>query len=339
MKLVSGFQHTPGIHCGSTALRDMARRLGLDYSEAMCFGLGGALGFFYYQNPHGVSPTRLFHGRLLTLERDFCRHLALDFEEGTDEPDPERAWSIAREWIDRDVPVLLGVELSQLPYWHAHTPFPGHRVVLAGYDDASQSVSLADTHFPGLQQVSYSALREARASKMPPISIPNYWLAIKPTADHADAVRPRPLTAATEMALRAAALGMNLDRAPYLGIMGMEALAEDFASWADAPDWEICARAGYQLIEVRGTGGSLFRRMYAQFLREAETMDERLRAANLADAMEEIAGEWSALASLLQSIAKRKERERFREAGRAMRHLAMREENFWGRVLNIVGQE
>ncbi len=309
----------------------MARQIGLDYSEAMCFGLGGALGFFYYQNPFNVSPTRLFHGRMLTLERDFCRHLALDHSEDADE-DSDHAWRMAREWVDRDIPVLLGVELSELPYWHARTPFPGHRVVLAGYDDTQQVAFLADTHYNGLQPVSYAALRAARASKMPPISIPHYWLTIQPT-DH-----PRTLTAAIYAALRANALGMNLDRAPYLGIMGMEALAEDFPNWADAPDWEICARAGYQLIEVRGTGGSLFRKLYAQFLREAQALDERLRAENLAEAMEEIASEWSALANVMQSIAKDKERGRFREAGRAMRRLAMREENFWGRVLNLVGR-
>ncbi len=330
MKLVSGFQHAPGLHCGSTALRDMVHSIGLDYSEEMCFGLGGALGFFYYQNPFGVSPTRLFHGRMLTLERDFCQHLALDFEEDADN-DAEHAWETAKAWIDHDVPVLLGVELSELPYWRARTPFPGHRVVLVGYDDARRIVSLADTHFPGLQEVSYDALRDARASKIPPISIPNYWLAIKPT------LNPRALVSAIRAALRDNGLGMNLDRAPYLGIMGMEALAEDFVNWSDAPDWEICARAGYQLIEVRGTGGSLFRKMYARFLREAEALDERLRAANLADAMDEIAGEWSALANLLRDIAKEKQRGRFQDAGRAMRRLALREENFWGRVLNIVG--
>src|SRR5512146_1173218 len=125
MKLVSGFQHTPGVHCGSTALSDLLRCIGLDYSEALCFGLGSGLGFFYYQNPFGISPTRLFHGRTLTLERDACVHLALDFAEGTDD-DAEHAWQVAKEWVDRDVPVLLGVELSQLPYWHARTPFPGH---------------------------------------------------------------------------------------------------------------------------------------------------------------------------------------------------------------------
>jgi Butirosin biosynthesis protein H, N-terminal len=148
MKLVSNFHHTPGIHCGSTALRDVLRHRGMDLSEAMCFGLGSGLGFYYFRNLAGGMPSHLFYGRTLTLEHDLCAHLALDFAEGVDD-DADRAWQTAQEWIDRGVPLLLHVELSQLPYYNTRTPFPGHRVVLAGYDDARRVAFLADT-VPGL---------------------------------------------------------------------------------------------------------------------------------------------------------------------------------------------
>ncbi len=332
MKLVSEFIHTPGIHCGSTALRDLLRHHGIDLSEAMCFGLGSGLGFYYFRNLSGGMPSHLFYGRTLTLERDACAHLALDFEEGADD-DAARAWQTAKDWIDRGVPLLLHVELSQLPYYHTRTPFPGHRVVLAGYDDARGVAFLADTQFPGLQEVSYDVLRAARTAQSAPIPLRNEWLAVKPTRT------PRALTEAIIAALRDNALGMNLDRAPHQAIMGMELLAEDFENWADAPDWAACAKFGYQNIEVRGTGGGFFRRMYAQFLREAEAMDERLRTARLADAMEEIANEWSEFAQLLKRIAAEKDRAAFGDASRAIRRLALREENFWGKVLDTVGRE
>jgi hypothetical protein len=329
MRIVAGFQHTPGVHCGSTALRDLLHQIRIDFSEAMCFGLGSGVGFSYLRDPHSGMPSHFFHGRTLTLEHDLCAHLALDFEQGADD-NPDRAWQTAKEWIDRGVPLLLSVELSQLPYYNTHTPFPGHRVVLAGYDDARRVAFLADTQFPGLQQVSYETLCSARTAGIFPR---NEWLAIKPTQVLV------PLADAVVTALRDNALGMNLDRAPHQAIMGMELLAEDFENWGDAPDWRWCAKFGYQIIEVRGTGGGLFRKMYAQFLREADELDERLRAAKLAETMDSIANEWSEFARLLQRIAAEQDRAAFADASRAIRRLAMREENFWGKVLDTVGRE
>jgi hypothetical protein len=329
MKTVAGFQHTPGVHCGSTALRDLLHQIGIDLSEPMCFGLGSGLGFYYLRDPRGTMPSHMFHGRTLTLEHDLCAHLALDFEQGAND-DADCAWQTAKEWIDRGVPLLLNVELSQLPYYNTRTPFPGHRIVLAGYDDARRVAFLADTQLPGLQEVSYDTVRAARAAD---ISLRHEWLAIKPTKD------PVPLAGAVVSALRDNALGMNLDRAPHQAIMGMELLAEDFENWGDAPDWRWCAKFGYQIIEVRGTGGGFFRKMYADFLREAEALDERLRAAKLAETMDGIANEWSEFARLLQRIATEQDRAAFADASRAIRRLAMREETFWGKVLDTIGRE
>jgi len=338
MKIVSGFQHTPGVHCGSTGLRDLLRHIGLDLTEAMCFGLGSGLAFYYLRGARGDLPSHQFRGRTTTLEHDLCVHLRLDFEEGTDD-DADSAWSTAKAWIDRDVPLLLSVELSQLPYYSTRTPFPGHRVALAGYDDARGVAFLADTHFPGLQQVSYGALRAAHTAHIP---LCNEWLAVKPTKD------PAPLADAVIAALRENALGMNLDRAPHHGITGMELLAEDFGNWGDAPDWKWCAKFACQLIDGRGSGGGFFRKMYTEFLREitnpaqsmwAEALYERLRAAQLAETMESIANEWSEFARRLQHIATKQDRAAFADASRAIRRLAMREENFWGKVLDTVGRE
>ncbi len=91
----------------------------------------------------------------------------------------------------------------------------------------------------------------------------------------------------------------------------------------------------------------MFRKMYAQYLREvedaatfagAEAFMAPLREAKLAETMEEIAGEWAGLAGILQQIAAERNAALFKAASRAMRRLAMREENFWGRVLNVIGR-
>ncbi len=319
--------HHPGVHCGSTALRDLTHHIGLDLSEAMCFGLGSGLNFAYFANTR-TTPSKIFYGRTPTLEQDFCEHLGLDYASGI-ETDPHVLWQIARAQIEAGTPVMLTVELNQLPYYQTRTSFPGHRIVLAGYDDAHAIAFLADTHFPGLQEIAYPALLAALDTRGATKPVQDNWLVI-----HASPPRV-PLVDATRAALRDNALAMNLDHAPHLAVMGMETLAEDFESWGEASDWEWCARFAYQIIEKRGTGGGAFRTLYAAFLREAQARDELLRGAHLAETMTEIADEWSAFAALLKRISEEKHRAGFADASKAIRRLALREENFWGRVMDL----
>lgn len=334
MKLVSNFYHTRGNHCGSTSMRDLLRCAGLDLSEALCFGLGSGLDFHYFRDLPASGISRFFHGRTGTLERDLCRQLALDFAEGTDD-DPDHAWRVARAFIDADAPVLLNVELSRLPYYHSRTPFPGHRVVLAGYDDARAVAYLADNAFDALQEISFAALREARFAPIGSALFPlrNDWLVLHLAHPHT------PLDVAIRRALRANARALLDPRNPFSGIAGMKTLADDLAHWGDAPDWEFCARFGYQIIERRGTGGGAFRKMYAEYLRAAAALIPEWRAARLAEAMAEIADAWTRLAMQLKRVAEEKERARFADAQAALRAVIAREELFWQRVHALVPEE
>jgi len=330
MKLVSGLRHTRGNHCGSTAMRDLLHCAGLDLSEAMCFGLGSGLGFHYFRHLPDTVISHFFHGRTGTLERDLCRHLALDFAEGLDD-DPEHAWRAARVSVDADVPVLLNVELTRLPYYNSRTPFPGHRVVLAGYDDARSVAFLADNAFEALQEISFDALRDARyapvASSLFPLR--NQWLVVKSARAH------MPLAEAICAALRENARAMLNEGNPYAGIVGMQTLADDWVNWGDSPDWQFCARFGYQIIERRGTGGGAFRKMYAEYLREAQDLIPALRAAKLPDALAEIAGAWTAFALRLKRVSDEKDRARWAEPSTLIRRVAQDESRFWHRVLEI----
>jgi len=327
MKIVSGFHHVRGNHCGSTAMRDLLHCAGLDLGEAMCFGLGSGLGFHYFRNLPDTGISYFFHGRTGTLERDLCRHLAVDFAEGLDD-DPDRAWRGARAWVEADVPVLFNVELSRLPYYNSRTPFPGHRVVLAGYDDARGIALLADNAFEPLQEVLFAALRDARYAPVASALFPlrNDWLVVKGARNHT------PRADAIHVALRENARGMLSERDPHAGILGMKTLADDLVDWGDAADWQFCARFGYQIVERRGTGGGAFRKMYADYMREAEEIVPTLRAAKLADAMAELAEGWTAFARQLKRVADEKNRAGFDDAGDAVRRLATREESFWRKV-------
>ena len=56
MPSVPGYVHTPGHHCGSTALRNLLAFHGVEISEEMAFGLGAGA-CFYYVALEDASPT------------------------------------------------------------------------------------------------------------------------------------------------------------------------------------------------------------------------------------------------------------------------------------------
>jgi hypothetical protein len=91
------------------------------------------------------------------------------------------------------------------------------------------------------------------------------------------------------------------------GVSALERFAADLPGWpAEARDEEdraFCFRYASQVIEKRGTGGGLFRRMYARFLGEAEGALPALGGQRLREAMEEIAAGWTRLSAAFRDAA------------------------------------
>jgi hypothetical protein len=295
--ILPGFQHRPGLHCGSTALCDALRARGLELSEPLAFGLGAGLGFQYVVAPE-CTPGHFLVGRAEGLERTACAVLgapAAERKAGT----AEEALAGVRAALGRGLAPILSTDLSQLPYWRARTPFGGHRVVLAGLDEDRGMAALADTDRPGLEEVTLAELDAARASLAPPLVAEGRpWLEVDAPG------RLRPLADAVADALRRQAVEMLQGGGGRSGVSELERFASDLAEWParTGDERERCFRFAYQVIEVRGTGGSLFRRLYARFLRQAEGVAPGLAALGLAVRMEELAGRWTGLAEALRAL-------------------------------------
>lgn len=296
--LLPGFHHVEGVHCGSTALADALRARGVALSEAMVFGLGAGLGFYYLAAPE-LSPTHLFVGRSATLERVACESLAAPFAERTAEGSAA-AWQGVRAALERGIAPILSTDLAALPYWRTRTPFGGHRVVVAGFDPDRGVAFVADTDRPGLEEVPLDALDRARASIAPPFGQAGRpWLEVDRPA------RPRPLAEAIPEALRRQAHDLLLDADGAVGISALERFAAELPGWAAAARDEAerawAFRYAFQVIERRGTGGGLFRALYARFLAEAEPLVPAIARLDLRARMEGIAAGWSALAGALRA--------------------------------------
>lgn len=319
MPFVPNYTHTPGHHCGSTALRNLLAFHGVEISEEMAFGLGAGA-CFYYVTIEDSSPTRWFNGRTARLEENFDELTGAALELRTFEPGDDGAWDAARAEVDAGRPVLLLTDLYHLDHYGNSAHFPGHAVVLAGYDE--QVAHLSDTGFEELQTTRLENLDRARHSEHPAYPLSGHMFTA--TGE----VSPERLRAAIPTAIERAARAMVEPELPgFSGLDAVRRLAEEAGSWPEvAADWQWCARFGYQVIERRGTGGGAFRTMYSRFLAEAGRPEAPLAAA--------AGAAWTDLAGAFHAASESEEPNPtlWAEIDRTANAVATAEERLWTRL-------
>jgi hypothetical protein len=285
--MVPGYRHLPGNHCGSTALRNLLAFHGLEISEEMAFGLGAGA-CFYYIKLEGQSPSRFTNGRTSRLEEQFVELTMAPLRLETDE-DPDASWTLAREVVDSGRPAILLSDLYYLDHYGKSAHFPGHAVVLAGYDE--EVAYLSDTAFEELQTTRLENLRSARHAQLPMFPLAGHMFHVPEGESLADLREAIPAAIA-----RAASRMIEPPLGEYEGLPALRNFAAEVGRWGEElEDWQWCARFNYQVIERRGTGGGNFRLMYSRFLEEAG----RLEAALCAEA----SARWTALAEALHAAS------------------------------------
>lgn len=288
MPSVPEYVHTPGHHCGSTALRNLLAFHGVEISEEMAFGLGAGAGF-YYLAIEDASPSRWFNGRTARLEETFNELTGATLQMQTFGEDDAAAWAAARAEVDAGNPALLLTDLYYLDHYGNSAHFPGHAVVLAGYDE--EIAYLSDTGFEELQQTRLENLAKARHSSHPAFALDGHMFTVAGAVDRAR------LEAAVPAAIaRAAQEMLEPPFGEFGGLPAVERLAAEAREWPETvPDWQWCARFAYQVIERRGTGGGNFRLMYSRFLAEAGREEAPLAAA--------AAARWTELAEAFRAAS------------------------------------
>jgi hypothetical protein len=289
--MVPGYRHVPGNHCGSTALRNLLAFHGTRISEEMALGLGAGVSF-YYVVMQDSSPSRFTNGRTGRLEEQFVELTGAPLRLETFD-DQDAAWEAARGSVDSGRPAILITDLYYLDHYGSSAHFPGHAVVLAGYD--ADVAYLSDTGFEELQTTRLEGLRQARHGDHPVFPLAGHMFTVPDGAEAGD------LTDAAPAAIARCARGMlEPELGEFQGIPALRRLAAEVGDWPEqAEDWRWCARFLYQVIERRGTGGGNFRGMYSRFLEEAG-YDAASLAADASSA-------WTALASAAQAVSEPEE--------------------------------
>ncbi len=328
--LVPRWRHVPGVHCASTAISDVMNFWGHELDEADCFGLGAGLGFAYFES-EAMSPTRMTATRNRYLEERCFSSIGIPFQ-WIAEPDPAKAQTQLRKYLDNGIPVLLRADIAYLPHYNTATHFPPHVIVAWGHGD--NSVFVADTGWKELQEVSWDDLSKARYGG-------NAY--IKNRAEHFPVKGPfqlPDLKKAARHALSRQAKDFwadDTDLPGVFGFAGMKTAVENIEQWKGSSDWKWCARWFYQVIERRGTGGGAFRLLYSSFLENLQRLDPELGRLAPPSEMKDIAGKWTELAMILKNISEQENPSSLKEASQALAAIREKEMEFFENPATLEG--
>ena len=259
LEAFSRFRSFPTHHCVTGSMRHVYQLMGRDVSEEMLLGLGAGVGFVYWHQK-GQPP---FLGGRANVGRPGEEGLERLAGRRTGVVVTAHSTSSARKaeadlvvGLSAGVPAMLQVDMGLLPYFDfpADYHFGGHVIAVVGYDPAARTVLVCDRD-TGLHPVPLEALAAARGSPFRPFPPRNgSW-----RFDFTGQREPGPEE--VREAIGEAATGMTRPPISNLGVRGIRKAASLISTTLRS-----CGRV--TIDATGGTGGGMFRYMYARFLRD-----------------------------------------------------------------------
>jgi hypothetical protein len=298
-----GFEALPGCHCVTSSYRKVCAYNHYPISEEMLLGLGAGAGFVYW-HARGQVPFLGGRGNPKDFARDISRRTGVVISEHYS-ASPRAAEKALLALLDAGQPVVVGVDMPFMPYLGlpAEAHFGGHAVVVCGYDPAARLALIADMepqqtgYKEGtLNAISLDQLATARGSKYQPFPPRNLWC----TFDFTNARPPQPADVCEAIAQAAQPmLHPPIQNVGVAGIRTAAARAKDWAKTMTESELRLSLFNAYVFVEIGGSGGGLFRSMYARFLEEAAALTGLANLNDAARAFHACAARWSAVAQPL----------------------------------------
>jgi len=336
---LAGFEAFPTHHCVTGSLRHVYEHHGHAVSEELLLGLGRGLGFVYF---HIGDMDPFYGGRANVarpgeegLEITAGRRTGVGVEAHTTSS-ARKAQEALRASLEAGEPVMAYLDMGYLPYFDLPEGyhFGAHVVVVAGYDPASQTVLLADRD-AALHPVDWETLEMARGSMHKPFPPQHKWL----TFDFAGARPPTPDE--VREAIGEVCRGMLEPPIANLGVKGIRKARVETLRWPKLLDppalRRTCANVAMFIDRRGGTGGGIFRYMYANFLVEAAAITGEGRLGEVALEMRAIGDRWEVVAAAMaRASAAEVPTSLLEEATAPLPEIADREEEFWGSLAEVV---
>jgi Domain of unknown function (DUF4872)/Butirosin biosynthesis protein H, N-terminal len=324
LKNVTPFE---GQHCETTATGTLLKQIDVNLSEPMLFGIGKGLGFIFWNMK--IMDYPFLGGRIkpdeLTKNITTKLNLKLTVKESSS---IKKAWGNVKELLDQGKAVGLKLDCFHLEYFSQPVHFAGHYVAIYGYDDAD--AYLVDTKQQGgLVKTSLKSLESARNEKGP-MSSKNLYFTID-TASGASNLNSVILGSIRENAQDY--LNPPITNIGYKGILKAGAEIKNWFQNSKNIERDFCTTA--MLMEKAGTGGSLFRNLYRDFLKESAALLKLDILHETASDFAKIATLWSNVSSLFDSAGKTKDIEYINKASEILKSLSVMEKSAMEKLVRI----
>ena len=272
IKPIDGFSSLETHHCVTGSLRHIYLYYGYPISEEMLLGLGAGVGFIYWHTK-GTLPflggrANLERPGVEGLEKTVGRRTGVGVESCRTESG-RKAEKTLLEMLSADQPVMIILDMGYLPYFDfggREFHFGYHVVVACGYDPESEQVLVADRD-KELHPVAMADLAKARGSKHQPFPPHHAWYTFDFRKKHP------PESIEVRRAIHECAAGMLEPPISNFGVRGIRKAAERIRQWPQVLSKdelnETCINTSIMIDARGGTGGGLFRYMYARFLQES----------------------------------------------------------------------
>lgn len=293
---LTDFEPFVGQHCETTATGTLLKHIGFQLSEPMLFGLGEGLGFLFWNMKTMGFP--FIGGRVKTdlLTENLCRNLELSLDVKKTSS-PKKAWKNVTDAIDAGMLVGLKLDCFHLDYFTTKIHFAGHYVAMYAHDD--NFAYLIDTDQQGgVVKTGLENLALARNAKGP-MSSPNLSYTISKTT------KSPGLQKVIAGAIHRNAVDYINPPITNIGFKGILKTSREIKKWfADSENAQEEFTTTAMLMERAGTGGSLFRNLYRDFLEESFQILSMPKLKQAHTEFVSIAQQWKQVADLFQEAGK-----------------------------------
>jgi hypothetical protein len=298
-----GFESLETHHCVTGSMLHVYNFHNHEISEDMLLGIGSGVSFIYW-HMKGMEP--MFGGRGNVgrpgedgLEITAGRRTGVGIEKHATSS-ARKAEKALLEMLEAGEPVMMNVDMGFLPYFDQLPDdfhFGGHAIVIGGYDPSSREVLVADRD-AALHPVSLHDVAKARGSKFKPFPPRHLWF----TFDFSQKRPPR--ESEIWMAIGEACTAMLEGPISNIGVRGIRKAAKKVLGWPKLMDedglrWS-CFNTYIFIDAEGGTGGGIFRIMYARFLQEAVKLTGEESLSGTADKLFSIGNLWQEVAHIFK---------------------------------------
>lgn len=344
-KVIENFIPQGGKHCITNSLKQIFSYYNYPMSEEMIFGIASGLSFLYINQAH--SPMVSGRTKVFEFEKKLAERLNITIKCKTSK-NYSKILDISKHMIDTDNPVLIYADMSCLKYlgMNPDSHFGGHAVVLFGYDESAKKFWLSDRdnhdcpiRVPKGQisqdyhLVDYYEIEKARSSSYRPFPANNKFLTF-------DFKGYRGVdNSVIQSAIKETCETMLNPPAQLLGLNGILKFSKEIKKWNNfnMQKLRIAGATNYfQISKDGGTGGGIFRKMYGEFLIEANMILNDDRVLKIGNEFIELSFLWDTLANDLWQLSLNGEIELLDKMSISIIKIYNLEKNLYSSLLNIV---